>query len=78
MREHLHQRTAASFLATVWFAGQHHLVEPDDWPNPCPPPSSAQSARPQDTLARLGGLGFPHAVQAAKILRHRTDLRSGR
>ncbi|MFI8089163.1 hypothetical protein ACIF9R_12710 [Streptomyces sp. NPDC086080] len=36
MREHLHQRTAASLLATVWFAGQHHLVEPDDWPDALP------------------------------------------
>ncbi|MEU9056435.1 hypothetical protein AB0D37_39620 [Streptomyces sp. NPDC048384] len=31
MREHLHQRTTASLLATVWFAEQHHLVEADDW-----------------------------------------------
>ncbi|MCY0923559.1 MULTISPECIES: hypothetical protein [unclassified Streptomyces] len=36
MREHLHQRTAASLLATVWFAGQHHLVEADDWPDTLP------------------------------------------
>ncbi|WP_411152434.1 hypothetical protein [Streptomyces sp. A30] len=43
MREHLHQRTAASLLA----AGQHHLVEADDCPIPCPPPSSVRSARPR-------------------------------
>ncbi|MEV5879419.1 hypothetical protein AB0L75_35400 [Streptomyces sp. NPDC052101] len=36
MREHLHQRAAASLLATVWFAGQHHLVEADDWPDILP------------------------------------------
>ncbi|MFH8588990.1 hypothetical protein ACH4GP_32195 [Streptomyces celluloflavus] len=36
MGEHLHQRTAVSLLATVWSAGQHHLVEPDDWPDALP------------------------------------------
>ncbi len=23
-------------LATVWFAGQHHFVEPADWPDELP------------------------------------------
>ncbi|MCY0963336.1 hypothetical protein [Streptomyces sp. H27-H5] len=36
MREHLHQHIATSLLATVWFAGQHHLVEADDWPDTLP------------------------------------------
>lgn len=36
MREHLHQHTAASLLTTVWFAGQHHFVEPADWPDSLP------------------------------------------
>jgi hypothetical protein len=36
MREALHQRVAMSVLATVWFAGQHHFVEPTDWPDELP------------------------------------------
>jgi hypothetical protein len=36
LREALHQRVAMSVLATVWFAGQHHFVEPADWPDELP------------------------------------------
>jgi len=36
MRDALHQKLALSVLATVWFAGQHHLVEPADWPDELP------------------------------------------
>ena len=32
MREHLHQTMAAAVLAAVYYTGQHHLVEPEDWP----------------------------------------------
>jgi hypothetical protein len=36
MREHLHQRVAAAVLSTVWFAGEHHLIEAEDWPEDLP------------------------------------------
>lgn len=36
MRDALHQKMALSVLATVWFAGQHHFVEPADWPQELP------------------------------------------
>ncbi|MFG2986152.1 hypothetical protein ACGFYQ_33710 [Streptomyces sp. NPDC048258] len=36
MREHVHQRVAAAVLSTVWFAGEHHLIEAEDWPEDLP------------------------------------------
>jgi hypothetical protein len=36
MREHLHQTMAAAVLSTVWFAGEHHLIEAEDWPEDLP------------------------------------------
>ncbi|MEU7228876.1 hypothetical protein [Streptomyces chrestomyceticus] len=36
MWEHLHQRVAAAVLSTVWFAGEHHLIEAEDWPEDLP------------------------------------------
>ncbi|MBF6301649.1 hypothetical protein IU459_29525 [Nocardia amamiensis] len=32
MREHLHRKLAAAVLAMVWYAGEHHLIEAEDWP----------------------------------------------
>lgn len=36
MREHLHQTMAAAVLSTVWHAGEHHLIEAEDWPENLP------------------------------------------
>jgi hypothetical protein len=65
MREHLHQCTAASHLATVWFAGQHHLVEADDWPDTLPVVvlsviRQAPAINDDPTMRNLRDTGGPH------------------
>jgi len=35
-RAAIHQHLAGSILATVYYAGWHHLVEPEDWPETLP------------------------------------------
>ncbi|MFD3658706.1 hypothetical protein [Streptomyces sp. NPDC058620] len=65
MREHLHQRTATSLLATVWFAGQHHLVEADDWPDTLPAIvlgaiRQAPAINDDPTMRNLRDTGEPH------------------
>ena len=35
-RAAIHQKLAGSILATVSYAGWHHLVEPEDWPETLP------------------------------------------
>lgn len=31
-RQAVHHKVAMSLLACVWCAGEHHLIEPDEWP----------------------------------------------
>jgi hypothetical protein len=33
LREQLHQKLSAAVLAMVWHAGEHHLIEAEDWPD---------------------------------------------
>jgi hypothetical protein len=33
MRAHLHRKLAAAVLTMVWYAGEHHLIEAEDWPD---------------------------------------------
>ncbi|MEJ8632495.1 hypothetical protein [Streptomyces sp. MS2.AVA.5] len=61
MREHLHQRTAASLLATIWFAGQHHLVETDDLPaTVLSAIRQAPAINNDPTMRNLRDTGGPH------------------
>ncbi|MGW4720799.1 hypothetical protein [Nocardia sp. NPDC004260] len=32
VREHLHRKLSAAVLAMVWYTGEHHLIEAEDWP----------------------------------------------
>lgn len=57
--------TAASLLATVWFAGQHHLVEADDWPDILPATvlgaiRQAPAINDDPTMRYLRDTGGPH------------------
>lgn len=37
MRDHLHRQVATAVVAGAWVAGEHHLVDPDEWPSQLAP-----------------------------------------
>lgn len=65
MRENLHQTVAAAVLSTVWFAGEHHLVEAEDWPEDLPDivlsaVRQAPGINNDPTMRNLRDTGGPH------------------
>ncbi|ALV39222.1 hypothetical protein [Streptomyces sp. CdTB01] len=63
MREHLHQQIAAAVLSTVWYAGEHHLIEAADWPGDLPEVVLAAVRQApgltNDPMKNLHGTGRP-------------------
>jgi hypothetical protein len=53
--EAIHQKLAGPVLATVYYAGWHHLVEAEDWPRKLPADlhGAVPPARPASTMRSL-------------------------
>ncbi|GAA2296225.1 hypothetical protein SVIO_051860 [Streptomyces violaceusniger] len=64
MREALLQQVAKGLLKSVLTAGQHHMVEPEEWPDLLPEAvlgavRSAKRIKSDPTMANLRDSGFP-------------------